>query len=91
MTARNSFMPDDQQYHVDAQNLSAPWMRPSRGMTELNVGDVVRSGGRMAAVTDVGTVLVAITTAMGARMVCPWELVRSRTAQRDRDFGARPQ
>lgn len=58
-------------------------------MTEFNVGDVVRVGLRVAKVTDVGTVLVAITTAMGvSRMVCPWELERLRAAQHERDFSA---
>jgi hypothetical protein len=53
-------------------------------MTEFSVGDKVRIGLRMATVTDVGTVLVAITTAVGAsRMVCPWELVRLQAAQHE--------
>ena len=44
---------------------------------EFSIGDVVRNGTDIATVTDVGTVLIAIRTAVGAsRMVCPWELVR---------------
>ena len=47
---------------------------------EFSVGDVVRNGMHLATVTDVGTVLIAVRTALGAsRMVCPWELVRLRT------------
>jgi hypothetical protein len=58
-------------------------------MTEFSVGDVVRYGLRVATVTDVGTVLVAITTAMGAsRMVCPWELVRLPVAHHEHGRGA---
>lgn len=54
----------------------------SRGTVgRFSVGDVVRNGTRIATVTDVGTVLVAVTTAMGTpRMVCPWELVRLRAS-----------
>lgn len=60
-------------------------------MTEFNVGDVVRIGLRVAKVTDVGTMLIAITTAMGAsRMVCPWELVRLRTSAVDHGFYSLP-
>lgn len=55
-----------------------------RGARQFRTGDLVRTGLHVATVTDVGTVLVAITTAMGAsRMVCPWELVRLRAAERD--------
>jgi hypothetical protein len=58
----------------------------------FRIGDVVRNGMRVATVTDVGTVLVAVTTTMGAsRMVCPWELVPLRTAADDPGFGAAPQ
>lgn len=57
-------------------------------MTDFSVGDVVRDGLRVATVTDVGTVLVAIATEVGtSRMVCPWELVRLGAAQK-RSFGA---
>lgn len=49
--------------------------------TQFNVGDLVRNGSHIATVTDVGSVLIAITTAMGTlRMVCPWELVQLRLA-----------
>ncbi|MDH6242650.1 hypothetical protein [Mycobacterium sp. OTB74] len=66
-----------------------PVIENTGDMTEFSVGDLVRNGTRVATVTDVGTVLVAITTAMGAsRMVCPWELVRLRAAKHERSFGA---
>ena len=66
-----------------------PVIENTGDMTEFSVGDLVRNGTRVATVTDVGTVLVAITTAMGAsRMVCPWELVRLRAAKHERSSGA---
>ena len=41
------------------------------------VGDKVREGQHVGTVTDVGTVLIQVTTSMGeSRMVCPWDLVR---------------
>jgi hypothetical protein len=46
-----------------------------RAAHAFRVGDVVRNGSQVATVTDVGTVLVAVRTAVGTpRMVCPWEL-----------------
>jgi hypothetical protein len=58
-------------------------------MMEFSVGDMVRAGTRVATVTGVGTVLIAIKTAVGAsRMVCPWELVRRRETQNVRGVGA---
>jgi hypothetical protein len=39
---------------------------PQRAKGQFSVGDVVRNGSHIATVTDVGTVLVAVTTAMGA-------------------------
>lgn len=60
-------------------------MREAVDMSEFTIGDMVRNGQQVATVTDVGTVLIAITIAMGAfRMVCPWELIRLRAAQHDR-------
>ncbi|TLH59482.1 mechanosensitive ion channel domain-containing protein [Mycolicibacterium phocaicum] len=48
---------------------------------QFNIGDLVRNGPHVGTVTDVGSVLVAITTVMGTpRMVCPWELVQLRLA-----------
>jgi hypothetical protein len=42
----------------------------------FQIGDKVREGHRVGTVTDVGTVLIQITTAEGiSRVVCPWELV----------------
>jgi hypothetical protein len=55
----------------------------------FRIGDVVRNGPHIGTVTDVGTVLVAVTTTTGApRMVCPWELVRLRTSPDQPNFGA---
>ncbi|MGH3556518.1 MAG: hypothetical protein ACRDTK_03245 [Mycobacterium sp.] len=46
------------------------------------IGDEVREGMRVGTVTDVGTVLIQVKTAMGtSRMVCPWELVRVRPSR----------
>jgi hypothetical protein len=43
------------------------------------IGDKVRDGLHVGTVTDVGTVLIQVTTSMGIpRMVCPWDLVRVR-------------
>lgn len=43
------------------------------------IGDKVREGLHVGTVTDVGTMLIQVQTAMGtSRMVCPWELVRIR-------------
>lgn len=50
----------------------------------FRVGDLVRNGAHTATVTDVGTVLVAVMTAVGTpKMVCPWELVRLCAAPQD--------
>jgi hypothetical protein len=46
---------------------------------EFQIGDAVRDGTRVGTVTDVGTVLIQMTTNEGgSRVVCPWELVRLR-------------
>jgi hypothetical protein len=48
----------------------------------FRVGDQVRHG----TVTDVGTMLVQLTTTEGAlRVVCPWELVKARPSHEGRD------
>jgi hypothetical protein len=48
-------------------------------MMQFHIGEEVREGLRVGTVTDVGTVLIEVTTAMGvSRMVCPWELTRVR-------------
>jgi small-conductance mechanosensitive channel len=48
---------------------------------QFRIGDTVRQGLRVGTVTDVGTMLIEVTTTMGtSRIVCPWELVRLRTA-----------
>ncbi|WP_138251365.1 mechanosensitive ion channel domain-containing protein [Mycolicibacterium phocaicum] len=58
----------------------------------FHIGDVVLNGTHIGTVTDVGTVLVAVTTATGApRMVCPWELVKLRTSPVEPGAGAGPQ
>jgi small-conductance mechanosensitive channel len=45
----------------------------------FNIGDKVRVGMRVGTITDVGTVLVQVKTADGRlRVVCPWEVVRTR-------------
>jgi len=64
--------------------------QPRQGLiSRFRVGDVVRNGAHVATVTDVGTVLIAVRTAMGTdRMVCPWELVPLRTAQQPPAVGA---
>jgi hypothetical protein len=52
----------------------------------FRVGDQVRHGMQVGTVTDVGTVLVQLTTTPGAsRVVCPWELVRVRPSREGRD------
>ena len=44
---------------------------------EFQVGDAVRAGMHVGTVTDVGTVLVQVTTNEGTvRVVCSWDLVR---------------
>jgi hypothetical protein len=54
----------------------------------FRIGDVVRIGAHVGTVTDVGTMLIAVTTATGSsRMVCPWELVRLRTSPAEPGFG----
>ena len=46
---------------------------------QFRIGDEVREGARVGTVTDVGTILIQVKTAMGgSRMVCPWELTRVR-------------
>jgi hypothetical protein len=46
-------------------------------IVKFHIGDTVREGCRVGTVTDVGTVLVQMTSSGGAsRMVCPWELVK---------------
>ncbi|MUL46327.1 hypothetical protein FZI85_08690 [Mycobacterium sp. CBMA293] len=68
---------------------SGPDAGAGRAVVRFHIGDVVRNGTHIATVTDVGTVLVAVTTTMGAsRMVCPWELVRLVTPADMFDFGA---
>jgi Mechanosensitive ion channel, beta-domain len=43
----------------------------------FQIGDEVRAGTHVGTVTDVGTVLIQVTTSEGmSRVVCPWELVR---------------
>jgi hypothetical protein len=45
---------------------------------ELRIGDKVHMGMHLGIVTDVGTVLVQVATDKGLRMVCPWEVVKTR-------------
>jgi hypothetical protein len=52
-------------------------MKGSR--VEFQIGDNVREGMHVGTVTDVGTVLIQVKTTDGRlRVVCPWELVRTR-------------
>ena len=45
----------------------------------FNIGDKVRVGMRVGTITDVGTLLVQVKTTDGRlRVVCPWEVVRTR-------------
>lgn len=70
-------------------DLAALSTTQSRHMGQFRIGDVVRTGPHVATVTDVGTVLIAIRTAMGAaRMVCPWELVLLAAARDNVGVGA---
>ena len=46
---------------------------------KFQIGDNVREGMHVGTVTDVGTVLIQVKTTDGRlRVVCPWELVRTR-------------
>ena len=45
----------------------------------FHIGDKVRVGTRVGTITDVGTILIQVKTTEGSlRVVCPWELVRTR-------------
>lgn len=45
----------------------------------FQIGDNVRAGIHLGTVTDVGTILIQVKTADGRlRVVCPWELVKTR-------------
>lgn len=46
---------------------------------KFQIGDNVREGIHLDTVTDVGTVLIQVKTNDGRlRVVCPWELVKTR-------------
>jgi hypothetical protein len=46
---------------------------------KFHIGDKVRVGTRVGTITDVGTILIQVKTTEGSmRVVCPWELVRTR-------------
>jgi hypothetical protein len=53
---------------------------PEGGMqVNFHIGDNVQMGTRVGTVTDVGTILIQVKTTEGRlRVVCPWELVRTR-------------
>lgn len=56
-------------------------MTQSKPTAQFRIGDLVRSGPHVATVTDVGTVLIALRTTVGAaRMACAWELVPLKAA-----------
>jgi hypothetical protein len=45
----------------------------------FHIGDKVRLGTRVGTITDLGTILIQVKTTDGSfRVVCPWELVRTR-------------
>jgi hypothetical protein len=45
----------------------------------FHIGDKVQLGSRVGTITDVGTILIQVKTTEGSmRVVCPWELVRTR-------------
>jgi small-conductance mechanosensitive channel len=55
----------------------------------FHIGDKVRVGMRVGTITDVGTMLIQVqTTEGGLRVVCPWELVRTREVIRHGSGGA---
>lgn len=50
-----------------------------KSKVEFQIGDNVREGRHVGTVTDVGTVLIQVKTTDGClRVVCPWELVKTR-------------
>jgi hypothetical protein len=52
---------------------------------EFHIGDKVRVGSHVGAITDVGTLLIQVqTTEGGLRVACPWELVKTRDGDRAR-------
>jgi hypothetical protein len=52
---------------------------------EFQIGDNVRDGIHVGTVTDVGTVLIQVKTTDGRlRVVCPWELVKTRDGEQPR-------
>lgn len=56
------------------------------------IGDKVRDGLHVGTVTDVGTMLIQVTTTVGtSRMVCPWELVRLRAPHQGFSFDSPPE
>jgi hypothetical protein len=58
---------------------------------KFQIGDAVRAGMHVGTVTDVGTVLVQVTTNEGtSRVVCPWELVRVRGSNDQRHSNIAP-
>jgi small-conductance mechanosensitive channel len=45
----------------------------------FHIGDKVQVGMHVGTITDVGTILVQVKTTDGRlRVVCPWELARTR-------------
>jgi hypothetical protein len=44
-----------------------------------HIGEKVQVGTRVGTITDVGTIFIQVKTIEGClRVVCPWELVRTR-------------
>jgi Mechanosensitive ion channel, beta-domain len=50
-----------------------------RSRVQFKVGDEVRDGLHVGTVMDVGNILIQVKTTDGRlRLVCPWELIRTR-------------
>jgi hypothetical protein len=55
---------------------------------EFHIGDKVRLGTHVCAITDVGTALIQVQTTEGdLRVVCPWELVKDSRRRSPPDLG----
>ena len=60
-------------------SMTAVVSRPGGTQVNFHIGDKVQVGTRVGTITDVGTILVGVKATDGSvRMVCPWELVRTR-------------
>lgn len=58
---------------------------------QFHIGDKVRDGTHVGTVTDVGTMLIQVSTMVGTtRMVFPWDLVRVRSSSKVAGSDAMP-